>query len=149
MSLARVAPLGAVGALSASLVTGIEALTVALATRGRRFARAVTWDCGYAAPSARMEYTPFAFAHPLARVFGLFTGLFSRHEPLHGHFPSKNSFITEARDLVREHLLTPLFEAVRAGCDALKCLQHGRIHLYILYMLVTLVALLVWKLGEA
>ncbi len=41
----------------------------------------------------------------------------------------------------------PLFEKIRCCCDWLKLVQHGRIHLYILYMLVTLVALLLWELA--
>ncbi len=108
-----------------------------------------TWDCGYAAPTARMEYTPYAFAHPLVRIFGPFTGLRQWRAPLNSFFPRKAGFVCEINDLVRKYVLVPLFEAVRAGCDGLKWLQSGRIHLYILYMLITLVFLLVWKMGEA
>ncbi|MBO5723324.1 MAG: hypothetical protein J6S58_00700, partial [Lentisphaeria bacterium] len=31
-----------------------------------------TWDCGYARPTARMEYTPTAFVQPLADLFNSF-----------------------------------------------------------------------------
>ncbi len=106
-----------------------------------------TWDCGYVAPDARMQYTGFAFAHPLARIFGPATGLSVKTNAPENYFPDPSALKTAAPDLAREKFLGPLFEKIRQGCDWLKLLQHGRIHLYILYMLVTLVALLLWKLA--
>ena len=43
-------------------------------------------------------------------------------------------------------MFTPLFEGVEKLCNMCKILQHGKIHLYILYILATLVALLAWGL---
>ena len=51
----------------------------------------VTWDCGYAAPAARMQYTATSYAGPLTTLFGLLlqtrchrqppSGLFARPAP--------------------------------------------------------------------
>lgn len=52
-----------------------------------------------------------------------------------------------APDRLRSGLFTPLFEAVERLCNACKIIQHGKIHLYILYILATVVGLLIWGLG--
>ena len=62
------------------------------------------------------------------------------------YFPDHGQFAISAPDRLRTGLFTPLFEAVERACNALKIVQHGRIHLYILYILATVVALLVWGL---
>jgi hypothetical protein len=41
----------------------------------------------------------------------------------------------------------PLFSELRERMSQLRWLQHGRLHLYILYIAVTLIVLLVWQLG--
>ena len=65
---------------------------------GRRVEQAVTWDCGYAAPTPRMQYTASSFARPLVLLFRLFLqprdeihpphGLFPKHAALHTHAPT-------------------------------------------------------------
>ena len=133
------------------LVFALFALALALLQKRLSAARPPrryhTWDCGYAAPTARMQYTGYAFAHPLARLFGPASGLRQRLQAPQGYFPGPASLKTTTPDRAREQVFGPLFEKIRQGCDALKVLQHGRIHLYILYMLVTLVAVLLWKLA--
>jgi hypothetical protein len=54
---------------------------------------------------------------------------------------------TEAPDVFRERLFAPLFSAVRWVALRLHRLQEGRIQLYVLYIAMTLLVLLVWKLG--
>ena len=53
-----------------------------------------------------------------------------------------------APDRLRSGLFSPLFAAVERLCNACKILQHGKIHLYILYIFATTVALLVWGLNQ-
>ena len=60
--------------------------------------------------------------------------------------PGKASVAISAPDRLRTGLFTPLFEGVEKLCNMCKILQHGKIHLYILYILATLVALLAWGL---
>ena len=62
------------------------------------------------------------------------------------YFPAHGQFVLSAPDRLRTHLFSPLFEGVERACNALKIVQHGKIHLYILYILATVVALLIWGL---
>ena len=52
-----------------------------------------------------------------------------------------------APDRLRNSIYDPLFEGIERLCNACKIMQHGKIHLYILYILATVVGLLVWGLS--
>jgi formate hydrogenlyase subunit 3/multisubunit Na+/H+ antiporter MnhD subunit len=134
---------------SLALVT-IIALLAWLRTRllaARPVTEAVTWDCGYAAPSPRMQYTASSFAQPLLKVFQLFVRTKTKLRTPEGLFPDRAALHTEAPDVFRERLFAPLFSAVRWVALRLHRLQEGRIQLYVLYIAMTLLVLLVWKLG--
>ncbi len=114
--------------------------------RGRPVHRAPTWDCGYAAPTARMQYTASSFAQPLLDVFGALVRS-TRHARLpQGLFPGDASFATHAHDVWMEAVFTGLFRRASSLFDRFHWIQQGKVHLYVLYVVVTLVALLLWKL---
>jgi hydrogenase-4 component B len=46
--------------------------------RGRDLRHGPTWDCGYIAPTARIQYTYSSFAQPLADMFRALTGSFGQ-----------------------------------------------------------------------
>ncbi|MHB1037439.1 MAG: proton-conducting transporter transmembrane domain-containing protein [Pirellulales bacterium] len=114
---------------------------------GREVGQTGTWDCGYAAPTARMQYTASSFAQPTTSLFRRF--LRTRHEleAPQGLFPGRASLRTETPDPLREEFYRPVFLAVAWVASRLRWLQQGRIQLYILYIAITLVVLLVWKLN--
>jgi hydrogenase-4 component B len=115
---------------------------------GRSVATAVTWDCGYAQPSPRMQYTASSFAQPLTDLFWPLIGTRRRLSPPEGFFPTTASFASETPDLYRERLYRPVFVGIARSLSAFRWLQHGRVQLYVLYIAITLLVLLVWKLGE-
>ena len=107
-----------------------------------------TWDCGYAAPSARMQYPAFGFAHPLWRALGQGTGYQVRiaGNAVSDLFPRHIQAQVVGGDALRS-LWVALLGWIRSLCDALKWIQHGRIQLYLSTMIVVLLALLIWHLG--
>ncbi len=106
----------------------------------------VTWDCGYARPTARMQYTASSFARPLTLLFTAFLRTrTARVVPL-GPFPQGAAVATETPDVFREALFRPAFRLAENALARLRWLQHGRVQLYVLYIAVTLVLLLLWKL---
>ena len=106
-----------------------------------------TWDCGYAQPTSRMQYTASSFAQPLTGIFRLFLRTRSRVSPVHGLFPRAASLATETADVCSVYLYRPVFAGIGRVLSSLRWLQHGQVHLYILYVAVTLLVLLVWRLG--
>ena len=106
-----------------------------------------TWDCGYAAPSARMQYTSSSFADFLV---GLFSWALrpSRHgkAPV-GALPGPSHFESHVEDSVLEKVGKPATQAVVEVFRWLHFLQPGRLHLYVLYVVMTLIALMLWVQG--
>jgi len=110
--------------------------------------QATTWDCGYVRPGPRMQYTASSFAQPLVALFRPLLGTRETASPRQGLYPQAASFSTDTPDLYRERLYGPVFSGIDRTLSAFRWLQHGRVQLYVLYIGLTLLVLLVWKLGE-
>ncbi|MBC7355936.1 MAG: hypothetical protein H5U09_07035 [Desulfomicrobiaceae bacterium] len=141
---AQIATIGVVVAVAVVVVAGVRRLLPGWAD-ARRFR---TWDCGYAAPSVRMQYSAFGFAQPLWRAIGGTSVARVTVEKPVGFFPAHAWARVEPADPLRT-AWERLFGGVRSMCDALKWLQHGRIQLYVFTMVAVLGILIVWRLwGE-
>ncbi len=119
--------------------------TMVLARRPVR--TAVTWDCGYAEPSPRMQYTASSFAQPLTDTFDLLMQTRRALVAPTGLFPIEASLTTETPDPYQRYIFRPLFREIGRGLSLLRPLQQGKVQLYILYIAVTLILLLLWQLA--
>ncbi|MFO0983068.1 MAG: proton-conducting transporter membrane subunit [Planctomycetota bacterium] len=115
-----------------------------LRARPRAEHRPGTWDCGYALPSARMQYTESSFGQVIVTLFQ-WALLPRRQRPaVQGLFPARTRLETETPDVVLDRGLVPLLRgAARLGLRV-RLLQHGQIQLYVLYILVALLFLLLF-----
>lgn len=145
-SVAQLAPLGAVSA------TGLVLLAlIGLAARAaRRWARQArrdvgTWDCGYAAPSARMQYSSSSFAQMLVALFGWALRPEVHAPRIEGPFPAPSRFHSEVPDAVLDRAVAPCFRVLGGLFERLHRLQSGNVHLYLVYIVVALIALLAWS----
>ena len=135
--------------VAAAAVIVITAVLVWVRRRllsGRPQTVVVTWDCGYVTPSARMQYTSSSFAQPLVDLFAHVLRTHTHLEAPAGHFPAIASIRTHTADIFRRLLFDPLFAAVQRALIAGHFLQHGRVHLYVLYIALTLLILFAVKL---
>ena len=105
-----------------------------------------TWDCGYAAPTARMQYTGSSFADGWS-VF--LPGVTQRVRSIRALFPRAHSFHSRVQDVVGEGLLAPWVERLAARLFRFHRLQTGYLSVYILYVLVTLLGVFLWLLLRA
>ena len=136
------APLQAV-AIALAIVLGTA--TTILLLRARRAPRAPTWDCGYAAPSARMQYTASSFARTLVQFFAWAMPPVvhaPRDLPL---FPAAARHETHVPDTVLDRALLPLLARLQRLFGLARYFQSGRVQLYLLYVAATLMVLLVWS----
>lgn len=136
----------AVGALAILALAGLIALLRSRLLSGREIGETGTWDCGYSRPTARMQYTASSFAQPILDFFNVFQSGWKRLKAPKGYFPETASFETEALDTSREKVYRPIFETVERLLSKLRVMQQGRIQLYVLYIVLTLVFLIAWKL---
>jgi hydrogenase-4 component B len=136
--------------ITGSALVGIATLLAvcrAIALSGRSVSIGVTWDCGYAEPSRRMQYSASSFAQPLTDTFDLVLQTRRVLVAPHGFFPKEASLATETPDPCQEYIFRPLFRAIGRDLLRLRPLQQGQVQLYILYIAATLLLLLLWQLA--
>lgn len=114
--------------------------------RRRKVEKSVTWDCGYARPICRMQYTASSFVQPLTDFFHTVLRSKREYPRIEEYFPRKASFETHTPDIFQCGFYQPLFENIYHLILRLRWFQHGRLQIYILYILVSLLLLIFWKL---
>ncbi len=134
-----------IGAAFLALVIVLVLLRRTLLAK-RKVDQGVTWGCGYNFPTARMQYTASSFAQPLTDLFKPLLGTKTNVSTPSGYFPVDAALKTETPDMFSEKIYGPLFTRIGSGLSRLRWLQQGSVQLYVLYIALTLLALLVWKL---
>jgi hydrogenase-4 component B len=137
------APLLTLGSVHVALATLAGAAWVLLRWKARRngFARSLTWDCGYAAPTARMQYTSGSFGGLAAGWFAWILRPERRLRRPRGTFPASAIRLERVPETVLERLIAPAGAVLMHVSTAVRRLQHGRLQAYVLYVLFGLVAL--------
>lgn len=134
------APLGQAQVALMLFASGVAAWFYRRVQRGI-VARAVTWDCGYARPTSRMQYTAGSFAGILAEWFAWILHP-RRHENRPTEtFPKDASFSEHTPETVLEYVAKPLGGVIMAISRMVRRRQHGRVQAYLLYLLLGLAAL--------
>jgi hydrogenase-4 component B len=142
--LAALAPAAELGLAAWALLLLVGG--AALWLRRRRPAaapRAATWGCGYQASNERMQYTASSFADGLTGFFRCCLGTRSRGTDVAGLHPGAASLATETPDAVLDRAVLPASRQLARGATWLRArLQHGVSSIYLLYVALTVVALL-------
>ncbi len=107
-----------------------------------------TWDCGYAFPSATMQYTSSSFAEFLVRILSFVLRPIRNVPSIEGAFPKDAKFHSVIHDFVLERGINPVMRFGIAVATPLRVLQHGRTQAYILYILVALMLAHLFVLGS-
>lgn len=141
--LARVGQLGFTFLAAAALI----ALLRRVLLRARAVTRAVTWACGYEAPTPRMQSSAASFASPALQLFGGVVELHRSGAAPQERFAGAIVAGTFAVDRVEATLYrrAPAWAARKLA--ALRALHRPQLQSYLLYVFVALVALLWWRLG--
>jgi hydrogenase-4 component B len=115
-----------------------------LRATSRRVGRGPVWGCGYLFPNPRMQYTASSFTQPLTTQFHLFVRNREALASPEGYFPRRASYQSDSGDPWLRLLFAPTFRWFDHIVSRLNVIQHGHIHLYVLYVAATLVVLLIW-----
>jgi NADH:ubiquinone oxidoreductase subunit 5 (subunit L)/multisubunit Na+/H+ antiporter MnhA subunit len=145
------APLKFVVAVSIALT--FVAVAVALARQvllsKRQVGHSPTWDCGFAQPTAQMQYTASSFAQLPVDYFAPILRTHQKITAPDGLFPTQARLETHPSDATMELCYRRAFSAINWGLSKLSWIQHGHVNVYVLYIAAALVALLIWYLGIA
>ncbi|NOJ29885.1 MAG: hydrogenase 4 subunit B [Nitrososphaeraceae archaeon] len=106
-----------------------------------------TWDCGFGSSSERTRYTATSLTEPIRRIFGVFYK--PRDNIEHEFYSEENKYLKKTSSvysITRNIFDELLYEKVTMSClsvlDKIRRIHTGKINAYILYIMITLLALL-------
>lgn len=132
-----------VGLAFVALAGGLFLAMQAMA-RARTATGVGTWDCGYAQPTARVQYTGSSWGQMVGDLFAFILWPRRRGPVIRGIFPGAARFRMAVPDVVLDRLVRPAFDATERRLLWLRILQQGQTHWYVLYVLVIVIVLLAW-----
>jgi NADH:ubiquinone oxidoreductase subunit 5 (subunit L)/multisubunit Na+/H+ antiporter MnhA subunit len=97
-----------------------------------------TWGCGYAWGTPRMQYTGSSYGWKLSCGFRSLLRTRRQVTRPEGCFATQGSLASQTTDVVLHSAYQPMFRTIARTCERLWPLQHGRIQLYLMYIVVTL-----------
>jgi hydrogenase-4 component B len=147
-SLASLAPLRWISFTSLvviALALGGSLLLLARASRSTASKTTVTWGCGYAAPTSRMQYTSSSFAQMLVEMFAWALRPKKREPQIQGIFPAGSQFHSDVGDTVLEQAVWPATRFFVRASTWFRVFQQGSIQAYLVYIFAILIVLLFWR----
>jgi hydrogenase-4 component B len=145
--LAVLAPLSWVSILGGLLLVALL-VAAALVRRNLRHKPADpvgTWDCGYVAPGPTMQYSSSSFAQTLVGLFSWALRPKVSRPDTRGLFPHPEAFTSNVADVVLDSILIPAAQLGSRAVRWFRWVQRGSMQAYLLYILLTLLALFFWR----
>ncbi len=109
--------------------------------KGKTIRQSGTWGCGFTQPTVKMQYTGSSYAASILEFFQPFAPLKEEHPVIKGRLPKETQYHSHIDDIAELHL-DKIINPVTFLLDKLRWIQHGDIHLYIGYILFTIILLL-------
>jgi hydrogenase-4 component B len=106
----------------------------------------ITWECGFGELTPRCQVAPDSFAQPLAWIFSpilRYKLAFEISGKDRRHFPEKIKVEANVVSILENQVYRPALGLVGLAARWVAKLQAGSIHLYLLYLCLSLVLLLV------
>jgi len=143
--LVTAAPLGFVTSLAIALffISLTLAVLLTLHMKKRPMDSGCTWGCGYTLPTPRMQYTASSFAQ---FIVSLFSGVLrpSTHPPhIRGVLPGGSSFGSHVPEAVLDLVVEPFLRRQYERTMPIRRLQSGLLQQYVLYILITIMAIFI------
>ena len=119
------------------LLAGVRKLLYA----GKDCSHAGTWGCGFTQPTVRMQYTGTSYADTILDFFQPFVRIRKKYTGISRIFPEKIAYDTHVEDIFANGS-SWLARSINYLLARLHWIQHGKIQLYIAYIVVAIVVLL-------
>jgi len=113
----------------------------------RKITFAESWDCGIPSLTPRMQYSATAFTKPIRNIF---KRIYLPRRELSVSYIVKPFFVKSIRysgeitPFFERYLYEPVVNIIHRIAGKVRLLQSGSLHLYLGYILVTLILLLVF-----
>ncbi|MBS0208276.1 MAG: hydrogenase [Planctomycetes bacterium] len=146
-------PLGGLAPLG--WLTGINLMVLVLTLAGTLVVRGMmntqgaersgTWGCGYAAPTARMQYTASSMSEWLVRLFGWALRPQWHLPHLRTLFPQGARFLVEVHDVVLDDAVLPASRRTAQYLTWFRWVQQGSVQAYLIYIMAVTILLFLWR----
>lgn len=137
-------PANWISVLALAILAMILLLAVVIRLRNRKTnPRSITWDCGYAAPGARMQYTGMSFVRTLVKLFNIFLWPKTRSVRIGSYFPEKSAYNMQVPDTLLDRIVLPFFRVMNRYLPVVKIFQQGQTQIYVLYVLAIVLILFI------
>jgi hydrogenase-4 component B len=103
-----------------------------------------TWDCGYARPTRRMEYTGSSFSQMIVECLAWVLWPRAKAPKIDAVFSAPSNFSSDLPDVVLDRGVLPVCGSARGFFRRARVFQHGPIQVCLLYVLGILIMLLVF-----
>ncbi len=136
------APLEAISVLSIVLIALFAVLSLALGLHHPPLRSTVTWDCGYVAPTSRIQYTASSLAQMIVALFNWVLRPRMHQPHIEGVFPRVAQMHSHVDDAVLDKVLLPFGSRIERWFGWFRRFQHGMIQQYVLYILIAVILML-------
>jgi hydrogenase-4 component B len=142
LKLSSLVPLKMISGLTTLLLAFIGGLWLLLPLVGRARREAGTWDCGYAQPTSRMQYTAASFAQTIVVLFHWVLRPRTHQARVEGLFPKSAAMQSHVDDAILDRVLLPSVHGLEHWFGWFHRFQRGFTQYYILYILITVILML-------
>ena len=120
------------------LLLGIRKLLL----RKRAITVSSTWNCGYIAPTAKIQYTASSFVKTYTLLFASFFQISKKEKEVEGVFPVAARLETHPYDKLEKWLIDYPTTNFKLFLGRFRFFQNGKLQFYILYGIVFIVAII-------
>jgi len=120
------------------VVLGIRKLVV----RNRTVTVLPTWNCGYTAPTARIQYTASSFVKTYSKLFGMIFLIFKKEKEVEGIFPTNAHLETRPYDKIEKWFIDYPIINFKLFLGRFRFVQNGKLQFYILYGILFIISII-------
>jgi hydrogenase-4 component B len=114
--------------------------------RRSKAARPITWSCGYARPSVRMQYSATSLVQMITGLLRIILAPRIQEPEIRTVFAEPSRFESHVGEPVLDRKILPAARLVQQLFRRARPLQQGLVNQYLLYIALTVLALLIWIL---
>jgi hydrogenase-4 component B len=142
ISINNIVPLKSVSLMSGILIVLIIFISSFVRRGYQRSRKVVTWDCGYACPTNRIQYTASSFAQMIVKIFRLVLKPKMHNPHIEGSFPKQTRMHSHVDDIILDRILIPVSRNFVKWFGWFRRFQQGITQQYLLYILITVILMM-------
>ena len=101
-----------------------------------------TWNCGYTAPTAKIQYTASSFVKTYSKLLGIIFLIIKRREKVFGVFPGAAHLETHPYDKIEKWFVDYPINKLKIFLGRFRFFQNGQLQFYILYGIIFIIAII-------